>query len=254
MSKRNDISSHDDLLNVIENKIEKISNDKHNNKINNIINPKNHSLEDKEANKQFLNQKRLFNVIYSDHNDLQIKSTKIKRKKDPHNELSSDNITTTIIRHFTNFVCDFINQSIKEGLTKNKEYSETIRFKKINNENKKLIKVKDIKKKSIKEFLFSKNENKIIYENLMQKIDYSFENLFKMQVLKLFYNIYNTNEKIINLEEYDVKGVKQFNLENVETIENLKEKIRNNNGQQKLDKLESIINSKFLKFFKVTKK
>ena len=88
----------------------------------------------------------------------------------------------------------------------------------------------------------------------MQKIDYSFENLFKMQVLKLFYNIYNTNEKIINLEEYDVKGVKQFNLENVETIENLKEKIRNNNGQQKLDKLESIINSKFLKFFKVTKK
>lgn len=254
MSKRNDISSNDDLLNVIENKIENISNDKHNTKINNIINPKNHSFEDKKANKQLLNKKRLFNVIYSDHNDLQKKSKKGKRKKDPHNELSSDNITTTIIRHFTNFVCDFINQSIKEGLPKNLEYSEIIRFKKINNENKKLIKVKDIKNKSIKEFLFNKDDNKIIYENLMQKFDYSFENLFNMKVLKLFYDIYNKNEKKINLEEYDIKGVKQFNLENVETIENLKEKIKNNNGQKKLDKLESIINSKFLKFFKVTKK
>ena len=61
-------------------------------------------------------------------------------------------------------------------------------------------------------------------------------------------------KKKINLEEYDVKGVKPFNLENVETIDKLKEKIKNNNGQKKLDKLESIINSKFLKFFKVTKK
>ena len=256
MSKSNGISSQDDLINLNENQIRKISNDKYNCKSNNIINSlKNNSLENKEANKQLLNQKRIFNVIYSDHNILQIKSEKMKKKKDRHNELSSDNITTTIIRHFTNFVCDFINQSIKEGLSKNEEYSEKIRFKKINNENKILIKVKDIKKKSIKEFLFfNKDDNTIIYENVMKKIDYSFENLFKSKVLKLFYDIYNTNEKTINLEEYDVKGVKQFNLENVETIENLKAKIKNNNGQQKLDKLESIINSKFLKFFKVTKK
>ena len=197
MTNRNGISSQDNLITLIGNKIGKISNDKDNFKSNNIINcPKNHSLENKEVNKQFLNQKRLFNVIYSSHNDLQIKSVKFKRKKDPHNELSSDNITTTIIRHFTNFVCDFINQSIKEWLSNNEEYSEALRFKKINNENKILIKVKDIKNKSIKEFLFfNKEDNKKIYENVMQKIDYSFENLFKGNVLKLFYDIYNTNKK-----------------------------------------------------------
>jgi hypothetical protein len=88
----------------------------------------------------------------------------------------------------------------------------------------------------------------------MEKIDYSYNNLFKRNVLELFYDIYNTNEKKINLERYDVKGVEIFNLDNeIETIEKLKEKIINKNGIKKVEKLESIINRRFLKFFKVKK-
>ena len=251
MSRTNNIVSNDNSLKLIEIKKGKLINDKDDFKSNIIINlPNDYSLDNKEINKQFLNKKRLFKVIYRDNDYLK----KNYKKKDTHNELSSDNITTTIIRHFTNFVFGFINQSIKEGLPLKDEYSEKLRFNSINNENKILIKVKDIKKKSIKDLLLLKIENSKIYENVMEKIDYSYNNLFKRNVLKLFYDIYNTNEKKINLERYDVKGVEIFNLDNeIETIEKLKEKIINKNGIKKVEKLESIINRRFLKFFKVKK-
>ena len=251
MSKTDDIISNDNSLKLIEKAKGKLINDKDDFKSNIIINlPNDYSLDNKEINKQFLNKKRLFKVIYRDNDYLK----KNYKKKDTHNELSSDNITTTIIRHFTNFVFGFINQSIKEGLPLKDEYSEKLKFNNINNENKILIKVKDIKKKSIKDLLLLKIENSKIFENVMEKIDYSYNNLFKRNVLKLFYDIYNTNEKKINLERYDVKGVEIFNLDNeIETIEKLKEKIINKNGIKKVEKLESIINRRFLKFFKVKK-
>ena len=251
MSKTDDIISNDNSLKLIEKAKGKLINDKDDFKSNIIINlPKDYSLDNKEYNKQFLNKKRLFKVIYRDNNYLK----KNYKKKDTHNELSSDNITTTIIRHFTNFVFGFINQSIKEGLPLKDEYSEKLKFNNINNENKILIKVKDIKKKSIKDLLLLKIENSKIFENVMEKIDYSYNNLFKRNVLELFYDIYNKNEKKINLERYDVKGVEIFNLDNeIETIEKLKEKIINKNGIKKVEKLESIINRRFLKFFKVKK-
>ena len=251
MSKTDDIISNDNSLKLIEKAKGKLINDKDDFKSNIIINlPKDYSLDNKEYNKQFLNKKRLFKVIYRDNDYLK----KNYKKKDTHNGLSPDNITTTIIRHFANFVCGFINQSIKEGLPLKDEYSEKLKFNNINNENKILIKVKDIKKKSIKDLLLLKIENSKIFENVMEKIDYSYNNLFKRNVLKLFYDIYNTNEKKINLERYDVKGVEIFNLDNeIETIEKLKEKIINKNGIKKVEKLESIINRRFLKFFKVKK-
>ena len=251
MSKTDDIISNDNSLKLIENAKGKLFNDKDDSKSNIIINlPKDYSLDNKEYNKQFLNKKRLFKVIYRDNDYLK----KNYKKKDTHNGLSPDNITTTIIRHFANFVCGFINQSIKEGLPLKDEYSDKLKFNNINNETKTLIKVKDIKQKSIKDFLLLKLENSNIYNNVMEKIDYSYNNLFKSNVLKLFFDIYNTNEKKINLERYDVKGVEIFNLGNeIETIGNLKEKIINKNGIKKVEKLESIINRRFLKFFKVKK-
>ena len=254
MSKTDDIISNDNSLKLIEKAKGKLINDKDDFKSNIIINlPKDYSLDNKEYNKQFLNKKRLFKVIYREYRDNNYLKKNYK-KKDTHNELSSDNITTTIIRHFTNFVFGFINQSIKEGLPLKDEYSEKLKFNNINNENKILIKVKDIKKKSIKDLLLLKIENSKIYENVMEKIDYSYNNLFKRNVLELFYDIYNKNEKKINLERYDVKGVEIFNLDNeIETIEKLKEKIINKNGIKKVEKLESIINRRFLKFFKVKK-
>lgn len=249
MSENNSLDKIEDEKRLINDK-----NDLKNNKITNL--PTKSSLENKEINNQFLNKKKFFKVIYPKEDEKFINSKKsifIRKKIKCHNELSTDNITTTIIRHFTNFVFGFINQSIKEGLSQTE--SEKIEFKNINNEKKLLIKVKDIKNKNIKEFLCLKNENDNIYKKLLKKMDYSFNNLFKINVLKLFCDIYNTNGKEINLEKYDVKGVKIFNLsKQIETIDDLKVKIIKNNGEKKLKILESVINRRFLKIFKVTKK
>ena len=87
MSKTDDIISNDNSLKLIEKAKGKLINDKDDFKSNIIINlPKDYSLDNKEYNKQFLNKKRLFKVIYRDNNYLK----KNYKKKDTHNELSSD--------------------------------------------------------------------------------------------------------------------------------------------------------------------
>jgi hypothetical protein len=257
MSKQNTSSSKNNILDLIENikekEIQKSDVSEDTNKIKIV---KSLPVDNKDNNKKFLNKKRLF-CERSQINDFQnnsINSKSVKKIKDPHNYLSSDNIATSILRHFTNFIFGFVNQSIKEGLNQNKNYSKKMKFKKIDNEKKLLIKVKDIKNKSVKEFLFLIEENKMIYNNIIE-INNSYDKLFNVRAINLFFDIYNTNEKEINLEKYGIKCVKTFNLsDEIKTINNLKEKIMNNNDEKKLEKLENIINRRFLKLFKVNKK
>lgn len=258
MSKQNTTSSKNNILDLIENIKENENKNSDNSKDSNKIKiVKSYTNNNKDKKKNFLNKKRLFCEIRPQINTIQnnsINSKREKRIKDPHNYLSSDNITTSILRHFTNFIFGFINQSIKECLKQNENHLEKLQFKKMDNKKKLLIKVKDIKNKSVKEFLLLIKENEIIYNNIII-INNAYHKLFDVRIINLFCDIYNSNEKEINLEKYGIKGIKIFNLsDEIKTINNLKEKIMINNDEKKLEKLESIINRRFLKLFKIQRK
>ena len=212
---------------------------------------KNNSFDNINKN-LFLSKKRIFKVIYRDI-DKKINSSS-KNLKEPHNKYSPDNINMSIKRHFINFIYGFINQSIKEGFNQ-KDYNKNNIFKRLNDKEKRKVKDEDLKKNNIKDFLFLKKENELIYKNITKKIGSLYDKLFESSIYNLYHNFYKKNIRQINLEEFGVKGIKIFNLnDDIKTINDLKEKDLYKDDGEKIKKLDNNINNKFLKLFKIKKK
>ena len=206
------------------------------------------------------------------------------RKRKKHDANSKDNIVQIIIRNFIDFFLAFINLAVKRIIKKEKPKIEKLKkekYKEINFEEiqfkigfviKRKIKVKDILDLSVERLLNLDQERKI--KNVQQNDNTSnkkrlikirtllgslLDNFLKIPVISLFREIYAKKKEKIDLNKYGIKGIVLKLPKNMKTFKKLKEKQRN---RQKVQKMNKIIKSEFInpkkrrlrKIFKIMKK
>lgn len=152
------------------------------------------------------NKQPLFIINKKQNRGRKINKKNYKRKIHTNNYI--DNILCKLQIHFINFLVDFSNDAIKTIFSSdkyNKNYTKSLRFKKIEHSIKKDIKsnsLKDMMKKPISYVLQKKISNK--YRKLSRTPDYNekiynivikssewLKNLFDMNYLELFEKYYN---------------------------------------------------------------
>jgi hypothetical protein len=189
-----------------------------------------------------------------------------------------------IIRNFIDFFLAFINLAVKRIIKKEKPKIEKLKKEKymeINLEEiqfkigfviKRKIKVKDILDLSVERLLNLDQERKI--KNVQQNDNTSnkkrltkirtflgslLDNFLEIPVISLFREIYAKKKEKIDLNKYGIKGIVLKLPKNMKTFKKLKEKQRN---RQKVQKMNKIIKSEFInpkkrrlrKIFKIMKK
>jgi len=128
------------------------------------------------------------------------KTTKIERNE--HDSNSYDNIITKIQVHFLNFLISFLNDAIDSIFEKNKNI-HFVKFNYAEKSNRKNENLAKMKSSTIKELLLNidislkyKKFEKNINKKLVEKLDQFpfFQQVFKMNFLKLFYYYYNNKQ------------------------------------------------------------
>ena len=128
------------------------------------------------------------------------KKTKIERNE--HDSNSYDNIITKIQVHFLNFLISFLNDAIDSIFEKNKNI-HFVKFNYAEKSNRKNEYLAKMKSSTIKELLLNidislkyKKFEKNINKKLVEKLDQFpfFQQVFKMNFLKLFYYYYNNKQ------------------------------------------------------------
>ena len=206
------------------------------------------------------------------------------RKRKKHDANSKDNIIQTIIRNFIDFFLAFINLAVKRKIKKEKQRIEEFKKDKnkvINLEEiqfkigfviKGKIKVKDIINLSVESFLIldeeRKDKNAQLNDNISNKkrlkiirtfLGSLLDNFFETPVISLFKEIYAKKKEKINLKKYGIEGIVLNLPKNMKTFKKLKEKQKN---REKIQKMNKLIKSEFIspkksilrKIFKIKKK
>ena len=206
------------------------------------------------------------------------------RKRKKHDANSKDNIIRTIIRNFIDFFLAFINLVVKRKIKKEKQRIEEVKKeenKEINLEEiqfkigfviKGKIKVKDIINLSVESFLIldeeRKDKNAQLNDNISNKkrlkiirtfLGSLLDNFFETPVISLFKEIYAKKKEKINLKKYGIEGIVLNLPKNMKTFKRLKEKQKN---REKIQKMNKLIKSEFIspkksilrKIFKIKKK
>ena len=206
------------------------------------------------------------------------------RKRKKHDANSKDNIIQTIIRNFIDFFLAFINLAVKRKIKKEKQRIEEFKKDKnkvINLEEiqfkigfviKGKIKVKDIINLSVESFLIldeeRKDKNAQLNDNISNKkrlkiirtfLGSLLDNFFETPVISLFKEIYAKKKEKINLKKYGIEGIVLNLPKNMKTFKRLKEKQKN---REKIQKMNKLIKSEFIspkksilrKIFKIKKK
>ena len=128
------------------------------------------------------------------------KKTKIERNE--HDSNSYDNIITKIQVHFLNFLISFLNDAIDSIFEKNKNI-HFVKFNYAEKSNRKNEYLAKMKSSTIKDLLLNidisrkyKKFEKNINKKLVEKLDQFpfFQQVFKMNFLKLFYYYYNNKQ------------------------------------------------------------
>ena len=128
------------------------------------------------------------------------KTTKIERNE--HDSNSYDNIITKIQVHFLNFLISFLNDAIDSIFEKNKNI-HFVKFNYAEKSNRKNEYLAKMKSSTIKDLLLNidisrkyKKFEKNINKKLVEKLDQFpfFQQVFKMNFLKLFYYYYNNKQ------------------------------------------------------------
>ena len=186
------------------------------------------------------------------------------RKRKKHGALSKDNIIQTIIRNFVDFFLAFINLVVKRKIKKEKQRIEIIKKEKnkeINLEEiqfkigfviKGKIKVKDIINLSVENFLnLDEEKNSQQNDNISNKkrleiirtfLGSLLDNFFETRVISLF-KIYIKKKEKIDLKKYGIQGIVLKLPKNMKTFKKLKEKQKN---REKIQKMNKLINSEFI--------
>jgi len=174
--------------------------------------------EDKDKDKEGPSINPIQDSNSTDHTNGKKKINR-KRKK-PHNRLSSDNVLRKIQVHYFSFIVSFLNFLLKYfnyeykflkldySIKKNINKDVNKRKSKIGNENKKIINSFDddtiekiISQNISKQFRhYKKNQNELICEAV--KENKIFCNILKENHLNIFKKFYFSSSKLINLKEY----------------------------------------------------
>ena len=167
-----------------------------------------------------------------------------KRKRNPHNKLSPDNIIVKIHTHFFNFIIILINTILKQSSIKTdnpKDY-----FRNINGKEKKIIKkynVNEIKAYPISDILKFPNSgkcsdikhNKKLFEHIEKKDNAILQKFLNMTYIDVFKNYFYTDKKDIIIEgEERLKIRIPYNIEDVLLKIKAKEDIQYENKIKKV--------------------